>query len=140
MRNKVKIISSIGIFVVMVGSLVGYDVYVKDKINTEDVLVVKEGSSISESQALDGSVLTVEGRPRTQLPEGTITAAEMDKIEGKTASVKIAGNTVLTKDHIDFKDVVPNKEEGEAIRPITTDMIYAVQKLLDVEMTLIFMQ
>lgn len=130
MGKKVKVASSVFIFAASVGGLVSYDVYLKDKINTEDVLVVAQGTTISESQTLNDKNIIVEGRPKTQIPEGAILAKDAERVIGKNASVKISGNTVITEDQVDFKDVVPNKEDGESIRPITSDMIFAVNETI----------
>lgn len=130
MGNKAKVAGSIGIFVVMVGSLVSYDAFFKDQINTEDVLVVKQGVSVTENQVLDGSNIEVVKRPKTQLPDKVLTASDAEKVTGKRAGVSISGNTVLTENHVDFLDLVPDADKGESIRPITQDMIFAVPNTL----------
>lgn len=125
MGNKAKIGLSVGIFVLIAGGIVSYDAFLKDKINTEEVVVVKQGVTVKESQTLDNSVLAIENRPKTQVPDDAITSAQIDSIAGKTASVNVTGNSVLTKEQVDYDNLVPNKEDGEAIRPITADMLFA---------------
>lgn len=130
MGNKGKAAVGIGIFTVLMGSIIGYDQFLKDKLNNEDVLVVKEGVNVGENQVLDDSVLEVAGRTKTEIPEGAVKVSDVEKVIGKTSKVSISGNSILTKDVVDYKEVLPDKKKGEAIRPITADMIFATPETI----------
>ncbi|MCY8636500.1 SAF domain-containing protein [Bacillus sp. S17B2] len=125
MKQGAKITASVALAVVTIAAIPVYDFFIKDRLGTEQVLVVKEGQTVQKSDVLDNNNLVIQRRPKDQIPDGAITADQADKIAGKKASAVISGNSVLSKDIVDFDDLVPDKKKDEAIRPLTEDMLFA---------------
>ncbi|WP_206631526.1 hypothetical protein, partial [Mesorhizobium sp. M7A.F.Ca.MR.362.00.0.0] len=59
------------------------------------------------------------------LISNVVLAKDINSIIGIDTSQLIDGNSMISGNMLDVEEIVPNKEEGEAIRPITKDMIYA---------------
>lgn len=125
MKPWVKI--ALGIFTSLftIGFIFIYDFYIKDRIDSVEVVVVKAGERIEKSETLTEEKLTTERRPKETLVDGVILASDFDTILGYDAAQAIAGNAMLSKTMVDFDQLVPDESIGEAIRPIPNDWIYA---------------
>ncbi|KAA6446912.1 SAF domain-containing protein [Bacillus swezeyi] len=117
----------IGIFIAAftIGAVVVYDLVIKDKLDSEEVVVVKPGENIEKSKEITADVLTVERRQRKDLLPGVVLAKDMQSIIGKEASQEILSNSMVSKGMIDEDNIVPNPDKQEAIRPIMENMILA---------------
>ncbi|QCJ45466.1 hypothetical protein FAY30_26360 (plasmid) [Bacillus sp. S3] len=125
MRPGIKI--GLGIFtsIATAGFILTYDFYIKDRIDSTEVVVVKAGEEIQKSELLTEDKLTIERRGKEALIDGVILAKDIDQIIGYDAKQDIYGNSIVSSKMIDFEQMVPNAKNGEAIRPITKDMIFA---------------
>jgi hypothetical protein len=125
MKPSVKI--GLGIFVSLftIGFIFAYDFYIKDRIDSEEVVVVKAGAEILKSEPISKDKLVIERREKSSLVEDVVYAADMEKIIGQDSKQTIVGNSMISSKMIDYEKLIPNAEEGEAIRPITKEMIYA---------------
>jgi len=125
MKPRTKIIVGIMTSVLTIGFILVYDFYIKERINTTEVVVVKAGETIRKSEQITEDKLMIERREKDSLVDGIIKADEMDSIIGYDAAQDIYGNSMLSKKMVDHDRMVPDPKIGEAIRPITQDMIYA---------------
>ncbi|KZE68039.1 hypothetical protein AWM68_17875 [Fictibacillus phosphorivorans] len=125
MKPSVKI--GLGIFVSLftIGFIFLYDFYIKDRIDSEEVVVVKAGAQILKSEPITKDKLIIERREKSSLVEDVVYAADIDKIIGQDSKQTIVGNSMISTKMIDYEKLIPNADEGEAIRPITQKMIYA---------------
>lgn len=125
MKPGLKI--GLGIFTSLatVGCILTYDFYIKERIDTTEVVVVKAGADIQKYDEITLDKLTVERRAKEALVDGTLLAKDINKVVGYDAKQDILGNSIVSDKMVDFIGMVPNKKKGEAIRPITKDMIFA---------------
>lgn len=125
MKPGVKI--GLGVFTSLAtaGFIFVYDFYIKDRIDSEEVVIVKTGEEILKSEQIDKSKLVIERRAKEALVDGVVLAKDMEKIIGKDSKQVIVGNSMLSTKMIDYDLLVPDPEKKEAIRPIKKEMIYA---------------
>lgn len=116
MKPIFKIILPILLAVCTAGAVIVWDVYFKDKIDSVQVIVVKEGKSIDIKEQITKDKLTIERRRREDLLDNPVLS--MDSIVGKYSKAFIAGNSMVTVDMIDYQDLIPDPKKGELIRPI----------------------
>lgn len=102
-----------------------YDMFLRDRIDSVEVVVVKATEEIQKSEKITADKITTERRPKETLISNVVLAKDFNSIIGIDSSQLIAGNSMISGNMLDVEEIVPNKEEGEAIRPITKDMIYA---------------
>ncbi|RHW35963.1 hypothetical protein D1B31_17890 [Neobacillus notoginsengisoli] len=125
MKPGVKIALGIFTSLAAAGFILVYDFYIKDRIDSQEVVIVKPGEEISKSEKIHQNKLTVERRAKESLLEGVVLAEDIDKVIGHDANQLIVGNSMLSTKMIDFDLLVPDATKGEAIRPITDSMIFA---------------
>lgn len=125
MKPRTKLIISITAALLLIALIPIYDIFIKDKIDSVEVVVVKAGEKIQPNEALTEDKLLVERRRKQDVVDKVILAKDIEYILGEEAGNLLVGNTILSEDYIDFDKLVPNGDEGEAIRPITNEMIYA---------------
>jgi hypothetical protein len=125
MKPGVKI--GLGIFTSLatIGFIFFYDSYIKDRIDSTEVVVVKAGEEILKSEQITEDKLIIERRPKEALISNVVFAKDFDKIIGQDAQQDIVGNSMISSKMIDFEHMIPDSTKGEAIRPITKNMIYA---------------
>ncbi|MCA1064446.1 flagella basal body P-ring formation protein FlgA (plasmid) [Rossellomorea sp. AcN35-11] len=125
MKPGLKI--AIGIFMALVSMsfVVVYDVYVKDKIDSVEVVTVKAGQVIEKNEVIELSKISVQRREKSGLIDGVFTADRIKEIIGVEASQTMVGNSMISEKMLDRDALIPNEEEGEAIRPIIAEWIYA---------------
>lgn len=102
-----------------------YDMFLRDRIDSVEVVVVKATEEIQKSEKITADKITTERRPKETLISNVVLAKDINSIIGIDSSQLIEGNSMISGNMLDVEEIVPNKEEGEAIRPITKDMIYA---------------
>ncbi|MDQ0255490.1 hypothetical protein J2S74_002872 [Evansella vedderi] len=125
MKPYLKITLGILMAAVVIGFIVFWDLYLKDGITSEEVVIVRPHVQIEAKEAIQREHLMIESRHRSSLVDGAVLADQIDEIVGYDAAVLLVGNSILSTSHIDFDDIVPNPEEGEAIRPIPDEWVYA---------------
>lgn len=125
MKPSLKI--ALGIFTSLftIGFIFFYDFYLKERIDSVEVVVVKTGQEIARAEQLTQADLVIERRPKKSLIEDVVLAEEFEKVIGKDSSQTILGNSMLSHKMIDYDGIVPDSSKGEAIRPITNEMIFA---------------
>lgn len=121
---NLKIFASIGIAAVTVSGIVSYDLFIKDKALSTEVVVAKE--RIEKHSEFNRSNLVVERRNKDELVEGYITPEEIGSLYGLDTNVTILENQVISKEYVEFHNLSPDPSKGEAIRPIPSDWIYAM--------------
>ena len=125
MNPYLKITLGILLSVLVIGFIVVWDLYLKDNIMSEEVVIVKPDVQLEAKDTIQREHLAIEKRRINSLVEGTVTAEQIDEVVGHDSAVPLVGNAILSTKYIDFDDVVPDAEKGEAIRPIPEDWIYA---------------
>lgn len=125
MKPGIKIALGVFTSLATAGFIFVYDFYIKDRIDSEEVVIVKAGEEILKSEPIYKSKLVVERRAKESLVEGVVLAKDMNKIIGKDSKQVIVGNSMISTKMIDYDMLIPDPEKGEAIRPITKDMIFA---------------
>ena len=125
MKPGLKMALGAAVSACTIGLVLVYDFYVKDKIDSVEVAVVTMGAEIDKSATITPEMVSIERREKKSLLEDVILAEEIDSIIGKEAKQDIVGNSMISAKMIDFDELVPNEKEGEAIRPLISDMIYA---------------
>lgn len=123
MKPVFKIILPILLAVCTAGAVIIWDVYFKDRMDSVEVVVVKAGQSIDIKEQITLTKLTVERRRREDLLENPVPS--LDSIVGKYSKAFIAGNSMVTKDMIDYQDLIPDPKKGESVKPIPEDWLYA---------------
>lgn len=126
MKQGLKIAFGILLAVIVMAFTPIYDIYIKDRIDSVDVVVVKAGNEIEATEPITADKLQVESRRKQDLVEGTILAGDIKQVIGYDAGQLLVGNAIISKDMVDYDKLVPNEKEGEAIRPIVSDMIFAM--------------
>lgn len=125
MKPSIKIALGIFTSLATIGFIWLYDFYIKDRIDSEEVVVVKAGEQILRSEQITEEKIVIERRAKESLIEDVVLAKDLKKIIGRDSKQDIVGNSMISTKMVDFDDIVPNTSKGEAIRPITKDMIYA---------------
>lgn len=116
----------IGILLVAgsIGFLFFFEFYLKDKIDTVEVVVAKE--SIDFKQQITADDLMIKAVRRGNEVEGAMTPLRMETLIGKHASIAIKKGTQIYPELIDTYDLVPDDTKGEFVAPIPKDWLFAV--------------
>lgn len=125
MKSSTKIFLGVFTALATIAFIVIYDHFIKDRIDSEQVVVVKAGESIGKSEEITRDKLVIERRQRQALINDVVLAEDIKKIIGLDTKQELVGNSMISAKMIDFEGMEPNEKKGEAIRPITKDMIYA---------------
>ncbi|MFT9495741.1 MULTISPECIES: hypothetical protein [Bacillota] len=125
MKPGMKI--GLGIFTSLAtaGFILTYDFYIKERIDSTEVVVVKANEEILKSEKITKDKLIIERRGKEALIDDVVLAQDIDKIIGQDSKQDIVGNSMVSKKMVDYDNLVPDAKESEAIRPITKDMIFA---------------
>lgn len=125
MKPGMKI--GLGIFTSLAtaGFILTYDFYIKERIDSEEVVVVKAGEEIMKSEQITEDKLAIERRRKEDLVDEVVFASNMDKIIGQDSKQDIVGNSMVSTRMVDFENLIPDSSKGESVRPITKEMIYA---------------
>lgn len=130
MKPITKLVLGIMSGLIVIGSIVLWDLVIRPNIESEEVVVVKPGVVIHKYDLIKQEQLIISKRNRETLIEGYLKPHEMKEIVGLQASQKLVGNQLISTRFIDFENSEPNPEEGEAIRPIPNQWIYALPATL----------
>lgn len=125
MKPGVKIALGVFTSLATAGFIFVYDFYLKDRIDSEEVVVLKAGEEILKSEIITEDKLVIERREKSSLIKDVVKAEEIDKIVGKDSKQDIMGNSMISTKMVDFDKLIPDSTKGEAIRPLTKEMIYA---------------
>lgn len=125
MKPWLKFTSGIVLAISVIAFIVIWDTFLKDEIAAIEVVVVRPDKTILANQEITSDQLIVEKRKRANMIEGAVSPSEINEIVGKDAAMLMLGNSIVSKEYIDFDNLVPDSEKGEAIRPIPNDWIYA---------------
>lgn len=125
MKPWVKILLGILTSVLTISFILVYDFFIRERIDSEEVVVVKAGETIFKNETITEDKIAIERRPKETLIDGVIKAKDVNKIIGYDASQDIVGNSMISRTMIDYDDLIPDESKGEAIRPIPNEWIYA---------------
>ncbi|MDC3424301.1 hypothetical protein NC797_07235 [Aquibacillus sp. 3ASR75-11] len=126
MKPNTKIILGILTGIILLAAIPIYDQFIKDKIDSVEVVVVKAGTHINAKEPITRDKLKIERRRKQDLVGGVVFAEDMKTIIGYDAANLLVGNAMVSKKMVDFDNLIPDESEGEAIRPIVSDMIFAM--------------
>lgn len=121
---NLKVVASIGMSVLTISGIVAYDLVIRDRALSTEVVVAKD--KIEQHTVFDMSNLVVERRNKNQLVEGYVTPDEINTILGKDAAVAVLKNQMISTEFVDFINLTPDPKKNEAIRPIPSEWIYAL--------------
>lgn len=119
-----KVVGSIGISLLTIVLVVTYDLLIKDRALSIEVVVASE--RIERHMQFSADNLTVERRNRDELVDGFITPSAKVDLIGKDANVTILKNQMISEVFVDYVNLTPDAEKNEAIRPIPANWIYAM--------------
>lgn len=125
MKPGLKIALGVFTSIATAGFIFVYDFYIKDRIDSEEVVVVKAGEEILKSEIITEDKLVIERREKSSLIKDVVKAEQIDKIIGQDSKQDMIGNSMISTKMVDFEKLVPDSTKGEAIRPLTKEMIYA---------------
>jgi hypothetical protein len=121
---NLKVLSSIGLSVLTISGIVSYDLVIKDKALSTEVVVASE--RIDQHTEFSKSNLVIERRNKDELLEGYIKPEQMSDLYGKDANIVILKNQMISSEFVDFENLTPDPSKEEAIRPIPSNWIYAM--------------
>ena len=123
MRVRLQVFFAIFIFVIGVGSLLTYDLYLRPYVLSEGVVRVKSTIDyLPKNQVIHADDLEIVSMNSDQIPKGAVKS--IDEVTGKLTSAELTGGTVLT-DHLVIDDpTLPGPDEG--IFTIPKESIYAI--------------
>jgi hypothetical protein len=124
-KPGVKIVLGISLSLLTMGFVVFYDMYIKERIDSVEVVVVKAGQEIKKNEMITRSMIAVERRPKQDIIKGAITKDGYNDLLSESAAQTIVGNSMVSKSMVDYDRLIPDESAGEAIRPITDEMIYS---------------
>jgi hypothetical protein len=125
MKPGLKIALGISLPLLIMGFVVVYDMYIKERIDSVEVVVVKAGQEIKKNEMITRSMIAIERRPKKDVINGAITREGYNDLLSESAAQTIIGNSMISKSMIDYDRMIPDESAGEAIRPITDEMIYS---------------
>ncbi|MDD9309784.1 hypothetical protein PUS82_00365 [Cytobacillus firmus] len=125
MKPSLKI--ALGIFTALatIAFIFFYDFYLKDRIDSVEVVIVKPGEEIMRSERISEEKLMIERRQKKALIQDVVYAKDMKKIVGRDSTQNLVGNSMISHKMVDYDLMIPDPAFGEAVRPITNEMIYA---------------
>ncbi|MCK6259594.1 SAF domain-containing protein [Fictibacillus sp. KIGAM418] len=123
MKPWVKMTIGFTIMFAVIGFVVAWDLFIKDEIDSVEVVVAAKDIPLKETITKD--MLGVEKRNKGTVVKGTVLAKDMNKIIGQSPKSSILSNSIMSTEEIDYDNLVPNPDKGEAIRPIPQEWIYA---------------
>lgn len=125
MKPGLKVFLGLMTGLLVISFIVTWDLVIKDQIDSERVVVVRPGVDIQKNEVITKDKIVVDIREKKDLVPGVILESDLETIIGKDAAHLIQGNSMITDKMVDFEDLVPNEENGEAIRPLNKEMIFA---------------
>mgnify|MGYP001770839063 CR=1 FL=1 len=123
-KDKLKFLVPIIILLAGVAFVVTFEFYIKDKVNTIQVVVAKENIEFKE-EITEKDVMIANVKKDNQVQD-SFRPDELDYILGKLSAIEIKKGTQLYPDLIDDHNLVPDEKKGEFIAPLPDDWIFAV--------------
>ncbi|WP_066412862.1 hypothetical protein [Sutcliffiella cohnii] len=125
MKPSIKI--ALGIFTALsvMAFIVIWDFVWKDSIDSVEVVVVKPGETIELKEAVSTDKVAIERRQKKDLVGDVVYASDLESIIGVDAAQLIVSNSMISSQMLDFDNLIPDPNKGEAIRPIPAEWIYA---------------
>ncbi|WP_368502678.1 flagellar biosynthesis protein FlgA (plasmid) [Alkalihalophilus sp. As8PL] len=124
MKKSLGVISSILFLTVGAGFVLSYEFYLKDKVNTVDVVVASE--NISFKDEITQNSFEVASIRKDHVVEGAILASDAQVVQGQQASIDIPKGAQFYQGFLDTYNLIPNEEEGEFIAPVPNQWLFAV--------------
>ncbi|MFE8703936.1 hypothetical protein ACFYKX_25520 [Cytobacillus sp. FJAT-54145] len=125
MKPWVKITLGVLLSVLIIVFIIVWDTIIKDRIDSVEVVIVRPGVVIEKHEQITNDKIMVEKRNRSTLVEGVVFGKEINDVVGYEAKQQLYGNSIISKRSIEFVSFSPNAQEGESIRPIPNEWIYA---------------
>lgn len=123
-KQKLKFIVPLLILVLGVSFIFVFEFYIKDKVNTEPVIVASRDIPFKKQITEDD--LTVKHIHKDYLISETFRPDEMEYLIGTYASIGIKAGTQMYPELVDEYDLVPDESKGEFIAPLPTQWLFAV--------------
>lgn len=124
MKKFIKIMVPVLYLVIGAGGLISFELYFKDKINTEEVVVAKK--DIHFKDKITNENIEIVSIKKDNAVKGVITPANVSSILNKNASINIRKGTQIYSDLVDQYDLIPNEKKGEFVAPIPKEWLFAV--------------
>lgn len=124
MKNSGRFIKPIIILVLSLGVWFAFQVYVKDKINTVEVLVVNK--DIGFKSVITEQDLNIVNMKKSNVINGYLKPEDINLVVNKNAAIDIKKGTQLYEGLIDKYDLIPNEKEGEFVASVPSDWIFSV--------------
>lgn len=122
--ERLKFLVPILILVLGIGFVFAFEFYIKDKVNTVDVVVANKNIDFKEKITTDD--IEIKSVKKDDQIEESFRPDELESIINTFASIEIKKGTQLYPELIDAYDLIPNEDEGEFIAPIPNTWLFAV--------------
>jgi hypothetical protein len=106
------------------GILYFFEVYVKDHVDTQQVLAAKD--DITFKQLITKDDLVIKNVKKDDVVGKVYSPSDKDLVINKYAAIDINKGTQIYPSLIDSYDLIPNEKEGEFIAPIPDNWLFAV--------------
>jgi hypothetical protein len=106
------------------GILYFFEVYVKDHVDTQEVLMAKD--NISFKQLITEDDLVVRNVKKDNIVGDVYSPSDVNLVLNKYAAIDINKGTQIYPSLIDSYDLIPNESKGEFIAPIPDGWLFAV--------------
>jgi hypothetical protein len=123
MKPWMKMVIGLLVALSVIGFLIVWEMFIKERIDTVQVVVVAK--EIPKQEVISREHLSIENRKKSTLLSGAILAEDKNKILGEIAAHALVKNAMISKKDIDWERLTPDESKGEAIRPIPDEWIYA---------------
>ncbi|MBU8732500.1 SAF domain-containing protein [Cytobacillus oceanisediminis] len=124
MKKTLSYITPVLFLILGCGILWFFEYYLKDNIDTVDVVVAKENIPF-KGKISDGDIEIKKVR-RDNAISGGYNSSDTKLIVDKYAAIDIKKGTQIYPSLIDSYDLIPNEKEGEFIAPIPDSWLFAV--------------
>ncbi|WP_019156873.1 CpaB family protein [Robertmurraya massiliosenegalensis] len=124
MKKVAKILVPLLFLGIGIGSLISYEFYFSEKINTVDVLVAKEDISFKELLTEENTELVT--IRKDNMIKDAIIPTDTGLVLNKNAAISIKKGTQIYSELIDEYNLIPNEKEGEFIAPVPESWLFAV--------------
>lgn len=123
MKKFIGVFLSLLFMVMGLGSVYAFE-KMKDNINTEEVIVLTQDVEFKEK--LTEKHFGIKKIPVEHIVEGAVREKDLNSIIGGYASIDLPKGFQITKEFVDYHDLVPDESNGEFIAPIPSEWLFAV--------------
>ncbi|HZH60511.1 MAG TPA: SAF domain-containing protein [Metabacillus sp.] len=124
MKKLLKFLLPISILIFGVVVVLGFEFYIKPRVNTVPVVVAKQ--DIPFKSKITKENLTIVNVKKDHIVKNAFTPTDVQMIVGSYAAIHISKGTQIYPNLIDQFDLVPDETNGEFVAPIPTDWLFAV--------------